>query len=182
MYTHKQCIFILYHHIVATTYTKERERELCIVELLVCTLQVCGELGEIMRLPNLPIVIFFLCQVFSPRSAKLALGLYGSCKSGKSGKSGEAYVPSHTIHLLFYVWNCIGVFAFYGRACWDDFPVSICNTKHALPLAPRAFAKRSLETLESRRVNRVNLLSKTLKNNVNFSVWKLWPQTSAKGQ
>ena len=26
MYTHKQCIFILYHHIVATTYTKERER------------------------------------------------------------------------------------------------------------------------------------------------------------
>ena len=46
MYTHKQCIFILYHHIVATTYTKERERELCIVELLVCTLQVCVARGH----------------------------------------------------------------------------------------------------------------------------------------
>ena len=43
----------------------------------------------------------------------------------------------------------------------------------ALPLAPRAFAKRNLETLESRRVN---LLRKTRK------VWTSTSQTSAKGQ
>ena len=76
----------LYHHIVATIYTRERERDesMHILELLVCTLRVCvahslRRIGREHAASNW----FFPCQVFSPRSAKLALGL---CE--KSGKSG----------------------------------------------------------------------------------------------